>query len=697
MPTAATLCQKLLALTLGSRLPFLITAFLVLSVPGFAPAAPSDCRNWGTYSFFRAATLEDVTRCLKLGANPNERDKDGETPLFQLLRLRAPVDYVSTLLKFGAHPNAWNMGRITVMHLASAISRDPEIIQVLVDEGGNPNVATDEGIRPIHLAARYNKDAHILLALLKKGANPFVTDRAGWSPLATAILFNINPEGASALLDRHLSHYAPQDGNRVSLSKRPGLHRSRCWFAGPVEIAGVECFYMVVWEDSNRVEGRTVAFPVLRFFDPGRKTARNPVLMLGGGGPGNPVGIENRYFDLKWYYAALAAAEGRDLYVIDPRGVGMAHPRLHCTPFFGKYPEVFEKVATVTEQRLASAGKYSRCKRWLDRVGHNLSRYNSSIVADDVEKLRRQLNIDKWVLFGESYAARYALTIAREFPESVETMVLASASFPGKGLLNHPDLMEKIPFERLFSYCKGVRECNREALERRFEKLVDRLENEPIGLKGSVEFLHDGYGRRYGIGQFVLTGARLVDLVQQGLGKAENFARAVTMIGELEEGKTAELMQWLPDYLDGWLGSTSSEPVFMAHYCTEIYPLIDFAADERKRKNAPAYVRLLSEGMTKQHEESECKLWDVPPADSVEAESVKTDIPTLFLQGRLDPVTPLDVMRDELKNFSRHEVLVFDAKSHSGWQGDECAMNAAAYFVEHKSLGPAQRQCANAS
>ncbi len=697
MPTAATLRHKLLAPTPGSRLPFLITVFLVLSLPGFAPAAASDCRNWATYSFFKTAALEDVTRCLRSGVDPDERDEEGETPLFQLLRLGAPVEYISTLLQFGADPNAWNMGRITVMHLAAAISRDPEIIHVLVDEDGRPDIATDEGIRPIHLAARYNADARIMSALLKKGANPFVTDRAGWTPLATAILFNMEPEVASVLLDRHLGYYAPRGGSHVFLSKRPGLHRSRCWFAGWAEIANIECFYMVVGENPDRVEDRTVAFPVLRFFDPGRKTDRNPVLMLGGGGPGNPVGIENRYFDTKWYYTELAAAAGRDLYVIDPRGVGMAHPRLHCTPFFGKYHEVFEKVTTVARQRQASTGKYSGCKRWLDRMGHDLSRYNSSVVAGDVEKLRRQLNADKWVLFGESYAARYALTIAREFPGSVETMVLASASFPGKGLLKHPYPLEQIPFEMLFAHCKGVRKCDREVLEERFEKLANRLESEPIGLRGSVESVRDGYGRRYGLRQFVLTGARLVDLVQQGLGKAENFARVETMIGELEEGKIRELMQWLPDYLDGWLGSTSSEPVFMAHYCSEIYPLIDFVAEERKRKKAPAYVRLLSEGITRLDEESECELWDVPPAGPAEAESVETDIPTLFLQGRLDPVTPLSVMRGELQNFGRHEVLVFDAMSHSGWHGHECAMNAAAYFVEHKSLGPIQRRCADGS
>ena len=419
--------------------------------------------------------------------------------------------------------------------------------------------------------------------------------------------------------------------------------------------------------------------------------------MLGGGGPGNPVGMENRYFDIGRRYKELAAVAGRDLYVIDPRGVGMAHPRLHCTPFIEKYHEVFEDVMTVPMQLRASAGKYSRCKQWLDHAGHDLSRYNSLVVAEDIEKLRRQLNVEKWVLFGHSFAARYALTIAREFPVSVEAMVLASPSFPGSGLLKYPDSIEQVPFEMLFSYCRNIRECDPAHLEERFENLVDRLESQPIVVTGPVESMYDRYGHTYGPSRFVLTGARLVDLVQRGLGRIENFVKVETVIEELEEGKTGELMQWLPDYLDDWLGSTSSEPVFMAHYCSEIYPLVDFAAEERKRRKAPAYVRLLGEGITRQDEESGCKLWDVPPAGPAEAKSVETDIPTLFLQGRLDPVTPLGVMRGELKNFSRHEVLVFDAMSHSGWHGHACAMSAAAYFVEHKSLGPIQRRCADGS
>ena len=583
-----------------------------------------------------------------------------------------------------------------VMHLAAFASQDPEIIHELARAGGDPNKPMDRNFFPIHFSAQLNRNPSITKALLMNGANPFVVTDSGWSPLASAILFNRNPAVAWVLLDEHLGRYAAQDRAGLSAAWQPGLYRSRCWYGG-AEKQGVECFYMVRREDPNRGTSRLIAFPVVRYFDPHGKSAGNPVLKLGGGGPGTPVGLESSYFDLRWYYASLAAAAGRDLYIMDPRGVGMAHPRLHCSDFLQDYGAIFESAGTVPKERQSLREAYRACKQHLDRMGHDLSRYNSLAVARDMEALRRELNVDRWALFGMSFAARYALTIAREFPGSVEAMVLASASFPGKGLIDHPAVLEQIPFEKLFAYCEAAPECGRDELERRFESLVNRLESEPITVKNPGQGIHDRYGRGYRLDRFVLTGSRLVDIVQQGLAQSERFGKFGVLIGELEKGATRELRNWLSDYLEGLLGTTSSGPVFMTHYCSEIYPLIDFAAAERKREKAPAYLRLLIDQVSKEDEAADCDLWGVPPAGPVEGVSVQTGIPTLFLQGRLDPVTPLEVMQTELKNFANHEVLIFNDLSHGDWRGHECAMMAAAHFVEHRSLGPVQRQCADGS
>ena len=61
-----------------------------------------------------------------------------------------------------------------------------------------------------------------------------------------------------------------------------------------------------------------------------------------------------------------------------------------------------------------------------------------------------------------------------------------------------------------------------------------------------------------------------------------------------------------------------------------------------------------------------CELWDVTAADTIEGDPVITSIPTLFMQGALDPVTPIDYLSDQLKHFQHHAVLVFEDSSHWG-------------------------------
>ena len=84
--------------------------------------------------------------------------------------------------------------------------------------------------------------------------------------------------------------------------------------------------------------------------------------------------------------------------------------------------------------------------------------------------------------------------------------------------------------------------------------------------------------------------------------------------------------------------------------------------------------------------ESTCRIWDVVQAGTTEGEPVRTDIPTLFLQGALDPATPIDYLAGQLENFGRREVLVFDDSSHWGSVYEECAMGAVGDFIEHKHL-----------
>ena len=71
-----------------------------------APAhAQIDCAAWNTKSFFLAAEVSDVTRCLQAGADLEARAERGITPL-HAAATRGNAETIEALLQAGANPKA---------------------------------------------------------------------------------------------------------------------------------------------------------------------------------------------------------------------------------------------------------------------------------------------------------------------------------------------------------------------------------------------------------------------------------------------------------------------------------------------------------------------------------------------------------------------------------------------------------------
>lgn len=142
---------------------YAIPAFLTVSF-GAAAFAPEGSE------LLNAARGDDrggVRQLLAKGADPNDRESDGTTPL-AWAAVRTNTEMVALLLKAGADPNRTNEIGIGPLALAIANGSLPIVDQLLAG-GADPNLARENGETPLMTAARMGR-VDMMKRLLAKGA-----------------------------------------------------------------------------------------------------------------------------------------------------------------------------------------------------------------------------------------------------------------------------------------------------------------------------------------------------------------------------------------------------------------------------------------------------------------------------------------------------------------------------------------------
>ena len=184
-------------------------------------ADQTHCDNWNTDSFAHQALPSDYGRCLDEGADPNERDGNGQMPLHRALANRNPAavallldagadanatnsrgdpplllpssirsdpetatDLARQLLAAGADPNAHGFLQNTALYLAT-IQEAGELARVLLQAGADPNAPGSGRSTPLYRAASRGS-AELVGILLEAGADPNLAARQGELPLVAA-------------------------------------------------------------------------------------------------------------------------------------------------------------------------------------------------------------------------------------------------------------------------------------------------------------------------------------------------------------------------------------------------------------------------------------------------------------------------------------------------------------------------------
>jgi pimeloyl-ACP methyl ester carboxylesterase len=431
------------------------------------------------------------------------------------------------------------------------------------------------------------------------------------------------------------------------------LQQVHCPFTlgqGLVEGKDVRCGFLTVPEDHSQPNGMTLRLAVAIFKTPNPYPAPDPLLVLGGG-PGVPLLVTAG--PLINANSLAYFAPGRDLILLDQRGVGSSQPSLNCQ-------------ANETVQA---------CHDRLVKEGINLNAYTTLENAADVHDLVRALGYQQVNLEGDSYGTRLALTVMRLYPADLRSVVLRSVGPPQVNVFaDDRAALFQHAFDMLFKGCATEPSCNASYphLQTVFYRLVTDLNKKPITFltansKTPVQ----------------LTGN---DLMQWLFSAMLNTNLIPQLPGVIFQISHQDYTQLTLLYSKG-LYLPMSMGMFYSVVCSE-----DMAYTTPQALAASVHVMApeLQAGMlaSLQGYYRVCQSWNVKPVSAVQKKPVTSSIPTLLMEGEYDPVTPPASGMLAAQTLSRSFFFLFPGLGHDLQTFNPCPIDIENAFLDHPTEKP---------
>lgn len=461
-----------------------------------------------------------------------------------------------------------------------------------------------------------------------------------------------------------------------------------------IEGKNISCGYLVVPEE-HRLGGSKpirLAVAVLRSSNREAATAVPPLVMLQGG----PGGTSQNLLQLFAYegFPMQKLLADCDIIMLDQRGVGYSQPSLYCTEIEDLSSNKIISTSDTTNSNRAD--NYDQallaCRARLVKEGVNLSAYNSAESAADINALRLVLRYPAVDLYGVSYGTRLALTVMRDYPKAVHSVILDGTYLPQATEADLPGGAEAA-FLELFRACAAEADCNKNYpnLRETFVKAFDKLDDEPA----SVNIKNPSTGEDEKVD---VDGYWLVETIFNTLYSTELLPVLPSLIAATAEGKYDLLSYFLPySFYDsrnskysktGW---RVSRGMYYSVQCTEEAPFTKVADIKAAAKGTLPEVRkvFVASGLRLL---SVCNRWNVTPARTIENEPVTSPIPTLVLAGEFDPITPPSAGQEALKTLPHSFYVKFSGFGHSTITTSTtglCPTSVMAAFLKDPTTKPA--------
>jgi pimeloyl-ACP methyl ester carboxylesterase len=459
---------------------------------------------------------------------------------------------------------------------------------------------------------------------------------------------------------------------QASVSRMPEFQAGPCPFdlpAGVEEGVDVSCGNFQTPERYDEPDGPTISLAVAVIKSTSSNPQADPIFFAQGG----PGGSTLDYFTQVLFDSPLRAQ--RDLVLFDQRGTLYSDPALMCPEFLDENIKILDQELSDEEENTIYREAADACRERLTSEGVNLSAFNSIENAHDVNALRQALGYEKINFYGVSYGTLLGLHLMRLHPEGLRSVVL-DAVVPTQVDFN-PESARTADraLSELFSACTADAECSRvyPDLETVFFELVDRFDDTPVML--NLTDLDTGEKH-----EALLDGDGMIQLVFQSLYSSELLPLLPKMIFDVRAGRMTfvERIQSLLTF-----DRKMAEGMYYSVICAEDadYDLdqVDYSGIrprlvEGERENNRVFLQV-------------CQDWNVTQLGPSADEPVVSDVPTLVMNGRFDPITPERYGNLAAQSLSNSFAFTFPNTGH-GAIGDACADQIMDDFIANPAQKP---------
>ena len=455
----------------------------------------------------------------------------------------------------------------------------------------------------------------------------------------------------------------------------PRFEPAGCPTAPIPALKEARCGFLVVPENRARPSGRTIRLAVAIVPSVAATPAPDPIVYLAGGPGGIAIHEAQILVD-------AGVNRDRDLILMDQRGTLHSEPALTCPNVDRFFVRNLGLVLDAPSTRREHAAASRECHQRLAAPGLDLGAYNTTENAADFADLRTALGIAEWNVFGVSYGTNLALTLMRQHPQGIRSVIIDSVEPPE--IVNVGGFWgnAREGFDSLFAACEAQPGCwpRHPGIAETFTRLVGDLEAHPVTTSVAA-----GEGRPPVA--VVLDGGALVNwLVDMSFATAD-YPHVPAWIGELADGHPENIAKACASPVlatpEGYLGYG----LIFGVICSEWVPY-EAESDvlDRGRRAFPNYPdSVLSPAVHFTYVYDDCRDWPVPQAPATQRAATPSTIPTLVLSGGFDAVTPPSWGRIAAQTLPNSTVVVIPGAGHFVASVSPCAQRVIASFLSDPS------------